>query len=230
MFGGLVVGLIIGVAIGYFVGRQQGEARTPAPVKASIAADAVITKKGRKAGLTPEAFQPADDILVRMQEAWEKGEPVALPDPEPAPPESPPPLTEIEEKAQRVLARLEEVGPGEEDGAMDEEPAPDAAPGDETLSDAVNELTAMGYGDDLRFDDGLLRCRQCGEAHDTHEVEVEHVRRFEGPSDPADEAIILALRCPRCGAGGLLVSPYGPDADPALAEAFTYLASRAGHG
>jgi len=44
------------------------------------------------------------------------------------------------------------------------------------------------------------------------------VYRFEGPSDPDEEAVVYALRCPRCGAQGALVSTYGAGADPALAD------------
>jgi hypothetical protein len=229
MIGGLLAGLVIGMAIGYFFGRQAGESRVPKPDHASIAAGTAVTKRGRKAGLREEDFAPSDPILTRMHEAWERGEEF---DPEAVEPalDGVEPPSEIEEKASRVLARLEGAPPGEEKGAMPQDPAPEAAPGGETVSEAMAELAAMGYGDDLRLDGDGLHCAQCGEVHDTKEADVEHVRRFEGQSDPADEAIVLALRCPRCGAGGVLVSSYGPDADPALAEAFTYLASRAGHG
>lgn len=185
----------------------------------------VPNRRALKKGLTRDDFVPKDDILIRMQEAWQRGEPL-----DPADGEGPTVSPELDEKLQRVLARLADAPPGEGEPTMPQDPAPEAAPGGETVSEAVNELAAMGYGDDLRFDDGVLRCSRCGETHPSQDADVEQVRRFEGQSDPADEAIVLALRCPHCGAGGVLVSPYGPDADPSLAEAFTYLASRAGHG
>jgi hypothetical protein len=176
-------------------------------------------------GLSEADFQPRDDILLRMQEAWERGEHLA------PPPEGRPGLDPgLDDRVRRVLERLGEPDPGQGPPTVPQEPAPEAAPGGETVSEVVNELTALGYGDDLRFADGVLSCRRCGDTHRSEDADVEHVRRFEGQSDPGDEAIVLALRCPHCGAGGILVSPYGPDADPSLAEAFTYLAARAGHG
>lgn len=106
---------------------------------------------------------------------------------------------------------------------------PTAGPSPDTVTEAVALLAAEGYDAEFRFDAGDVRCGHCGTVHATGEAEVERVFRFEGPSDPGDEAIVLALRCPRCGARGSLVSAFGPDADPALAEAFTYLAARARH-
>ncbi|MGC1513560.1 MAG: hypothetical protein WA797_11660 [Acidimicrobiales bacterium] len=40
--------------------------------------------------------------------------------------------------------------------------------------------------------------------------------RFEGDSDPGDEAIVLGIECPACNRRGIIVSAYGPDADPHL--------------
>ena len=61
------------------------------------------------------------------------------------------------------------------------------------------------------------RLRTCGDVHDTEESRST-VRPVRGPSDPADEAIVLALRCPAAAPGRARVA-FGPDADPALAEA-----------
>ena len=104
----------------------------------------------------------------------------------------------------------------------------------DTVTDAVALLARDGYDADFRFDSGpnadnTVRCSRCGTLHATDDAEVDRVYRFEGASDPGDEAIVLGLRCPRCGARGTVVSAFGPDADPALAEAFTYLAAKARH-
>jgi hypothetical protein len=47
---------------------------------------------------------------------------------------------------------------------------------------------------------------------------ITEVFRFEGPSDPGDEAIVLGVACPRCGDRGIVVSAFGPDADDQLRE------------
>jgi hypothetical protein len=57
-------------------------------------------------------------------------------------------------------------------------------------------------------------------------AEVLRVYRFEGPSDPDEEAVVYGLRCPLCGAGGTLVSTFGPGADPELADRLVMLDAR----
>ena len=109
---------------------------------------------------------------------------------------------------------------------MTDRPAGDSP---DTVTEAVTLLTRDGYDAEFRFDGGSVRCDCCGSVHPTTDADVERVYRFEGASDPGDEAIVLGLRCPRCGARGSVVSAFGPDADPALAEAFTYLAAKARH-
>jgi hypothetical protein len=110
-----------------------------------------------------------------------------------------------------------------------EDPAPEAAPSAGTVTEALADLAAEGYGDDLRFTGGALECRVCGRAHATDAAEVERVLRFEGQSDPGDEMMVLGLRCPHCGAKGSLATAFGIDADPELAQAFVYLAAKARH-
>lgn len=194
------------------------------PAPASPPPLAAPNKKARKKGFTEADFQPRDDILHRMQEAWARGEHLA------PPPDGGLALDPgLDDRMRRVLERLEGTDPGQGLTSMPEEPAPVAAPSAGTLTEGVAELAALGYGEDLRFDGGVLSCRRCGETHPTDAAEVDQVRRYEGQSDPGDEAILIGLRCPHCGAQGSIVSSYGPDADPALAEAFTYLAGRARH-
>ena len=71
----------------------------------------------------------------------------------------------------------------------------------DTVSEAVVFLVERGYRQDLEL-----------AGVDLDEVVVEHTFRFEGPSDPADEAIVLGLLTPD-GRRGVVVSAYGPDAD-----------------
>ena len=84
----------------------------------------------------------------------------------------------------------------------------------ETVSDALTLLASEGYTEDFNLVGAAAVCPACGHAHDLGVLGIERQFRFEGPSDPADEAIVLGLRCPRCGARGVLVSAFGPDADP----------------
>ena len=242
--GSLLLGLSIGLAVGIVLGRRSSHAAkgtnvgavatTEPPVTRIAPAEAVrtevvaVNKRGRKAGLTDDDFKPADDILTRMQRAWDEGASLEVPDatepaaeepplPEPAAEEPTPVLPPvdpaIDARAQRILERLEA----------------ERSTSASTVTEALEEMAAEGYGDDLHLTKGKVACGSCGSRHPTKVIEVDRVLRFEGPSDPADEAIVLGLRCPRCGAKGALVSAFGPDADPELAEAFVYLASRARH-
>jgi len=92
--------------------------------------------------------------------------------------------------------------------------------------EAVNLLDAEGFGADFSLREGGLRCSACDNGHDIASAEVVRVYRFEGPSDPDEEAVVYALRCPVCGAGGALVSGFGPGADPDLADRLVMLDER----
>ena len=97
----------------------------------------------------------------------------------------------------------------------------------DTVTEAIAILRAEGYTDDtLTVTGSTLECGVCGVSHPIEDAQVERVYRFEGPSDPADEAIVLGVRCGKCGARGIIVSAFGPDADPEVLGAVSMLASR----
>lgn len=98
----------------------------------------------------------------------------------------------------------------------------------ETVTEAVRTLEAEGYGGDLHVDAGSVQCRSCGRAHAAVDVVVRHVFRFEGPTDPGDEAIVLGVECPRCGYRATVVSAFGPDADQGLLDLVELLDRDAG--
>jgi hypothetical protein len=84
----------------------------------------------------------------------------------------------------------------------------------DSVTDALAQLAAAGYRSDFSGRGGLVHCSSCQGDHGAEQVQVDHVYRYEGPSDPDEEAIVLALSCPVCGAKGTLVSGYGPSTDP----------------
>jgi hypothetical protein len=84
----------------------------------------------------------------------------------------------------------------------------------DTVTEAVTLLEADGYTGEFRERGNELVCGRCGTPHSMTDGLVERFYRFEGPSDPADEAIVIGVRCKVCGARATLVSPFGPDADP----------------
>jgi hypothetical protein len=54
-------------------------------------------------------------------------------------------------------------------------------------------------------------------------LEVDHERRLEGASDPADEMLVLAGTCQGCGERAVLLLGFGPTASPADAAALNRL-------
>jgi hypothetical protein len=84
----------------------------------------------------------------------------------------------------------------------------------DTVTEAINVLTADGYTTNFEVRDGGLRCGSCGRLNDPSLARIERIFRFEGASDPDDEAIVLGVRCPDCSLQGVIVAAYGPSADP----------------
>lgn len=80
-----------------------------------------------------------------------------------------------------------------------------------TVTEAVNLLADEGYSANLGLRDESLHAE-----HDPNRFVIERIFRFEGDSDPADEAIVLGVFCPECDARGTVVSAYGHGADPVL--------------
>lgn len=93
-----------------------------------------------------------------------------------------------------------------------------SVPSDNTTLVAVLEgLEADGYGEDFQLGSGpVLECPACG--HETSDVHIDWSRRMEGASDPADMAMVFAVRCPECDATGRAVVRFGPEAGPDEAE------------
>lgn len=81
----------------------------------------------------------------------------------------------------------------------------------ETLSQATTRLGRAGYDEDYHAHDGFLVCGHCGVSHDPSHMTIDAIVRFEGQSDPGDEAIVYALDA-GCGHRGLYISAYGPGA------------------
>ncbi len=90
-------------------------------------------------------------------------------------------------------------------------------PNPSTVTEAVQWLTANGYTDELG-PRGAETPADADHVHEPASLIIEHVFRFEGDSDPGDEAIVLGVYCDGCDIRGIVVSAFGPDADPKLME------------
>lgn len=87
-----------------------------------------------------------------------------------------------------------------------------------TVTEVVQALAERGWDEDFVVRGNQVRCGSCGALVSADELSIDEVYRFEGPSDPGDEMIVVALTCTRCGRKGTVVSAYGPGTDPDEAE------------
>jgi hypothetical protein len=83
---------------------------------------------------------------------------------------------------------------------------------EETVAHAVDRLTAAGYRDSFRAEADGLHAVPGGCLHAPESLTVDEVVRFEGVTDPGDEAIVFALRCGEHGVRGTFVIAYGTNA------------------
>ncbi|MEJ5255717.1 MAG: hypothetical protein WHS89_10240 [Acidimicrobiales bacterium] len=95
----------------------------------------------------------------------------------------------------------------------------------ETVAEAIELLRSWGYRDDFELSPEGLRTDAESGLHDLAGARVDHTFRFEGMSDPDDEAIVLGVSCPDWGRRGIVVSAYGPSIDPEHAELLAALSA-----
>jgi hypothetical protein len=83
----------------------------------------------------------------------------------------------------------------------------------DTVSEAVNGLKQRGYTIDFNLEHDCVTCHETPVSLKPHEFEIAEVHRFEGNSDPADEAVVFAIES-KHGQKGILVNGFGISADP----------------
>jgi len=76
----------------------------------------------------------------------------------------------------------------------------------DTMTNAVTELKARGFSIDFNLAENCIVCNE-GKFH-PQDFEIIEVYRFEGNSDPADEAVLYAIES-NSGLKGVLVNAYG---------------------
>jgi len=91
----------------------------------------------------------------------------------------------------------------------------------DTVTAAVNGLRERGYIRDFNLEENCIVCHD--EKFHPEDFEIVEVYRFEGNSDPADEAVVYAIES-KNGDKGILVSGYGISADDLSAEMVKKLA------
>lgn len=84
-----------------------------------------------------------------------------------------------------------------------------------TLSQTVEGLKNQGYDLDLNMKQECLVCHQNNTVLSPDDFEIDAVYRFEGESNPDDEAVVYAISSPKYGVKGVLVNAYGLYSDGA---------------
>ncbi len=85
----------------------------------------------------------------------------------------------------------------------------------DTLSEAVNGLKARGFTMDFNLEENCLVCNTA--RFDVKDFRIVEFYRFEGNTDPSDEAIVYAIES-NDGLKGMLVSGYGISAEGMSAD------------
>lgn len=83
----------------------------------------------------------------------------------------------------------------------------------DTVTGALTGLKVKGYTMDFNIAFDKLICRENNFCLNPHEFEITEVHRFEGATDPGDEAVVYAVESKDGKMKGVLTSAYGMYAD-----------------
>lgn len=83
-----------------------------------------------------------------------------------------------------------------------------------TLSEVLNKLKEEGYTVDFNLNENCLICNDNSLEIYPDDFVVDRHFRFEGNTDPGDEAIVYAISSVKNNIKGVLVNGYGIYSDP----------------
>ena len=87
-----------------------------------------------------------------------------------------------------------------------------------TLSQTMNELRKEGYVEDFNLQQNCIECRNGHFKVFADEFKIDKYYRFEGQSNPSDQAILYAISSDRHHLKGVLVNAYGIYSEPVTDE------------
>ena len=88
----------------------------------------------------------------------------------------------------------------------------------ESLTETINELRKQGYLEDFNLQQNCLECRNGHFKVFAYEFKVDKFYRFEGETNPSDEAILYAISSDKHGIKGILVNAFGIYSEPITDE------------
>ena len=86
-----------------------------------------------------------------------------------------------------------------------------------TLSSCLNSLLAAGYETQFKAVKEGLKSLTTDKIYGAHEIKIKNFYRFEGESDPSDNAILYAIQT-ITGERGTLTDAYGAYSDAYVAK------------
>ena len=86
-----------------------------------------------------------------------------------------------------------------------------------TLSEVIPKLREMGYINDFEMIEGGMLSKQTNDTFQPDELVIERVYRFEGDSNPDDEAVLYGVKASN-GLMGIIIDAYGSDDNDDLAD------------
>jgi hypothetical protein len=84
----------------------------------------------------------------------------------------------------------------------------------DSVSVAIDSLKKRGYKTDFNIAFDKLICNETKTCLSPDEFEITEVYRFEGESNPSDEAVVYAVESKDGSMKGVFVNAFGPYADP----------------
>ena len=97
----------------------------------------------------------------------------------------------------------------------------------ESLSHAIERLARRGFTQGLRVEEGRLRDPTTGQVYEPELLAVDEMVRFEGDSDPDEQAVLFALRTPGGEPLGTFASAFGAALPPEQGEVIRRLGRKA---
>lgn len=92
-----------------------------------------------------------------------------------------------------------------------------------TVSEAINKFRQQGFTLDFNLKENCIICN--ANKYNADDFEIVDLYRYEGDSDPADEAVVYAIES-KSGLKGILVAGYGASSDPETTEVLEKLKYR----
>ncbi len=83
----------------------------------------------------------------------------------------------------------------------------------DTVSTTLNSLKERGFTKDFNIAFDKIICSETNECLNPAEFEITEIYRFEGESNPSDEAVVYTIESIDGKMKGILVNAFGPYSD-----------------